>query len=134
MKYSKFYLIVFLISLFALSSCTVRLVDYTIIGTKNLQIGMDKSLGKQTEGSKSYFFGFGWNLKDAIDDALQNAGPSYDILIDGVVEYTDYPFVLVISVRGVALDSRKLKASLGEKGFEDWCNQNNILDPSTIQK
>ena len=132
MKNKNFLFVVFFISLFTLSSCTFRLVDFTVISSKNVNLNIDRSQGIKTEGKKSYFLGIGWNVKDALDDALENAGPDYDLLIDGVVRYSSF-IMLTVKVEGVAVNSKKMKASLGEKGFEKWCKENNIFDPNTVK-
>jgi len=98
----KFLAIILLVS--ALSGCTMRLVDFTVISSKNVNIGVDRTQGVQTEGKKGYFLGIGWNLKDALDIALETAGPQYDLLIDGVVSYSSYPFHTVITVKGEFLN------------------------------
>ena len=121
------------IIVWSLSSCTYRLVDFTVISSKNVDIGVDRTKGKQTEGKKSYFLGFGWNIKDALDIAIEAAGPEYDMLIDGVVTYSSYPFVSVVEVKGVAVKSVELKAALGEKGFEKWSKTHNVFDPKTAE-
>jgi hypothetical protein len=126
-------LLVISIIVLLLSSCTYRLVDFTVISSKNVDIGVDRTKGVQTEGKKSYFLGFGWNIKDALDIAIETAGPEYDMLIDGVVTYSSYPFVSVVEVKGVAVKSVELKAALGEKGFENWCRTNNVFDPKTAE-
>lgn len=128
---NKFTSIIAILLVFFLSSCTYRLVDFTVISTKNAEIGVDRTKGRQTEGSKAYFLGIGWNLKDALDIALENAGPRYDLLIDGVVSYQPIFFVAVVKVKGVAVSSADLKASLGEAGYEEWCKAHNIFDPSS---
>ena len=81
---------------------------------------IDKTNGKQVDESKGYVLGIGWNIKDAMDKALESAGPSYDLLVDGVVRYTSYPFYLSISVEGTAINSRKMRSSMGDAGFEKW--------------
>ena len=133
MKNRNYSLVAMFVVLFALSSCTFRLVDFTAISTKNVNLGIDKSQGIRTEGKKSYFLGIGWNLKDALDIALEKAGPEYDLLIDGVVRYSSF-VVMTVKVEGVAVDSKKMKASLGQKGFEKWYKANNIFDPNTAEE
>jgi len=96
------------------------LVDFTAISTKNVNLNVDRSTGKKTEGSKTYFLGLGFNLKDAIDIALEKAGKEYDMLIDGVVRYSNYPFVIVVKVEGVAVSSSAMKKSMGSIAFEQW--------------
>jgi hypothetical protein len=125
MKTTKLYLAVMLLSIVTLSSCSYRLVDFTVISTKNAEIGVDRSKGKKTMGKKGYFLGMGWNLKDAIDDALSNAGTEYDLLIDGVVTYVSIPLFPTIKVSGLAVSSNDLKADLGEEGFELWLKEQN---------
>jgi len=119
---------------FSLQSCTFRLVDFTVISTKNVNMSIDKTKGKKTEGKKSYFLGIGFNLKDAIDNALANAGVGYDLLVDGVVRYSTFPFVSVVKVEGIAVDTNKMKAELGEEGFNEWLRgQKDVLDPKEIK-
>ncbi|MGC9354005.1 MAG: hypothetical protein ACP5D9_09215 [Mariniphaga sp.] len=129
MKTSKFYFTgILVVALFALSNCTYRLVDFTVISTKNAEIGVDRTKGVPTEGEKSYFFS-GFNLKDAMDIALENAGSQYDLLIDGVVTVQNIWFVTTVKVKGTAVSSTDLRASLGEDGFKKWRLANNIFDP-----
>jgi hypothetical protein len=119
--------------LLTLESCTHRLVDFTVISTKNAEIGVDRTKGVAVEGKKTYFLGFGWNLKDAIDIALEEAGPKYDLLVDGVITSSNFPFVLIIKAKGLAVSSGELRAELGEEGFEEWCKNNNVQYGSTSQ-
>lgn len=113
-------LLILSVILLSLSSCSVRLVDFTVISSKNVSLDLDKSKGKQVKGSKTYFLGIGWNIKDAMDKALESAGPQYDLLVDGVVRYGSYPFVASVTVEGTAISSREMKNSLGEAGFQEW--------------
>lgn len=115
----------------ALSSCGARLIDFTVISTKNANIGIKKSDGVKTEGKSMKFLNIGVSIKDAIDDALENAGPDYDLLVDGVVRSKSYPFYGGFIVEGTAVSTEKLKSQLGDKGFEEWCKQHNIVDPSS---
>ena len=117
----------------SLGSCSMRLVDFTVISSKNVNLDIDRSQGKAVEASKAYFLGIGWNIKDAMDKALEEAGPEYDILIDGVVSYTSYPFVASIKVKGTALSSSKMRMSMGEEAFNAWLASANIMDPETAE-
>lgn len=111
---------------FSLTSCTFRLVDFTVISSKNVGLDIDRSIGVPTEGKQSYFLGLGWNIKDAMDDALENAGQEYDLLVDGVVSYSNYPFVSVVKVEGLAVSSRKMKNSMGEASYKQWLKDANL--------
>ena len=121
-------LLLIAITTLTLSSCSVRLVDYTMISTKQVNLQVDKTQGKKVEGKKSYFLGIGWNLKDALDRALENAGPGYDLLVDGVVRYNDVPFVLTIKVEGTAINSSKMIAEMGEENFKNWLDGKEVFD------
>jgi len=104
----------------SLSSCSIRLVDFTVISSKNVSLNIDRTKGVKVKGEKAYFLGIGWNIKDAMDKALEEAGAEYDLLIDGVVRYGSFPFVSTVSVEGTAVSSRAMKNELGEAGFQDW--------------
>ena len=113
------------------TSCSQRLVDFTVISSKNHGLKFDKSKGIRVTGKSFGFLGIGADINDAMDKALQSAGPQFDLLIDGVVKMENYPFVAGYVVEGTAISSGDLKASLGQKGFEDWCKANDVLDPET---
>ncbi len=132
MKLSKLMVMALVFSaLLFNTSCTHRLVDFTVISTKNAEIGASKVKGKRTEGKKTYFLGIGFNLKDAIDIALESAGTKYDLLVDGVVTYSNFPFVIIVKVKGKAVSTQDMISSLGQEGFEEWCKTQDILDPNT---
>ena len=71
---------------------------------------------KRVTGSDSGFqFIFPWktpNLKEATDRAIENAGPGYDCLIDGVVTYKWKWYVFfskpTFEVEGTAIKSNKI--------------------------
>lgn len=130
MKKSKFSFSILLLFLLAFSSCTYRLVDFTIISSKNHSIDIDKTLGKRVKGKSNSFLGIGASIKDAMDQALQSAGPEYDLLIDGVVKINDYILVAGFTVEGLAVSSAKLRASMTDEEYQKWCKENNIFDPS----
>ena len=119
-------LLILTLILGSLTSCSVRLVDFTVISSKNVSLDIDRVQGKKVKGEKSYFLGIGWNIKDAMDKALDSAGPEYDLLIDGVVRYGSYPFIASVTVEGTAVSSRSMKNKLGEAGFKDWINGKKI--------
>ncbi|MEM6814347.1 MAG: hypothetical protein AAF600_08130 [Bacteroidota bacterium] len=129
MKTSKKSVIVATVVLVLLSSC--RLVDYTIISTKNYEIGIDKSKGVLTKGRSFFLFGIGFNLKNPTDKALMNAGQTHDLLVDGVVKYSNIGLGTILTVRGLAISSSELKASMGEKEFGKWIREQNVFDPET---
>jgi hypothetical protein len=135
MKKTYKLLLVSLVGLVSLSSCSQRLVDFTVISSKNHSIPIDKSQGIRVKGKSMGFLGLGASIKDAMDKALQSAGPDFDLLIDGVVRIEDYFFVSGFVVEGVAVSSSKVKAAAGLKGFDDWYKRQNVFHPdkATLQ-
>jgi len=103
------------------SSCSKRLIDFTVISSKNVSLHIEKSKGKRVHGKSMGVFGIGVHVKDAVDNALEKAGPDYDLLVDGVIRSVSFPFYAGYKVEGTAISTSKLKASLGAKGFDEWC-------------
>ncbi|GAA4308649.1 hypothetical protein GCM10023115_36730 [Pontixanthobacter gangjinensis] len=124
-------LFIIMISVMTLTSCSYRLVDFTVISSKNMNLDVDRSMGVATEGKKSYFLGLGWNIKDALDEALEQAGPEYDLMIDGVVRYGSYPFVATVTVEGTAVSSQQMKESMGVANYEKWLKEQNVVSEKT---
>jgi len=121
-----------LLGILTFSSCSQRLVDFTVISSKNHDLKIDKSQGIRVKAKSMGFLGLGASIKDAMDKALQSAGPDYDLLIDGVVRIEDYFFVSGFVVEGVAVSSSKVKASTGLKGFEEWYKRQHVFNPEKI--
>lgn len=69
-----------------------------------------------------------------MDKALQSAGPDYDLLVDGVVSIQDYVLVSGYKVEGTAISTSKLKAALGDDGYNNWCKEHNIFDAESQGK
>ena len=116
------------------SSCSVRVLDYTLISSKTHNLKFDLTQGIRVEGIDGKWFSNG-TIKGAMDKALESAGHDYDILIDGVVYRITRPLALIqinqIKVTGLAVSSRNLISMLGEEGFQDWLAENNVFDPET---
>ena len=69
-----------------LSSCNQRLIDFTVISSKNVTMRLpDDAKGPRTTGKEMKMCGQP-QLKGAVDKAIENAGPGYDALI--VVDHT----------------------------------------------
>lgn len=111
------------------SNCSVRLVDFTVISSKNHSINFSLENGKITKGKSMGIFGFGTNIKDAMDKALENAGTQYDVLVNGVVRSKSYYFYGGFEVEGTAVNSRKLIAQLGEDGYKKWLSEQIVFNP-----
>ncbi len=129
MKNKLLFVTVVLTSMLLLSSCSMRIIDFTVISSRNHSLNFDLSQAKEVEGSSIQFLAIGVTIKDAMDDALKNAGPEYDLLVNGVVREVSYFIAAGYKVEGLAVSSRKLKAELGEEGFIKWCEDNNVFVP-----
>ncbi|MDK1046434.1 MAG: hypothetical protein QGM45_12225 [Anaerolineales bacterium] len=79
-------------TLMVLSGCTRRMIDFTVISSKNVDLGNNRAaIGtERVEGVDTCW----WvtfiplcqpNMKEAVDRAIESAGPGYDALIDGVL-------------------------------------------------
>jgi hypothetical protein len=103
-------------------------VDFTVISSKNVNLGFKKSEGKKVTGKSIGFLGIGATIKDAIDKALESAGPDYDLLVDGVVKEASYFLAAGYIVEGIAINSSIKKAELGgEEAFQKWCVEHNAI-------
>jgi hypothetical protein len=127
MQTKKIYLpLISLALLVMLQSCSLRLVDFTVISSKNCNLKIDKAQGIRVVGNSNGVLGIGSSIKDAMDKALQSAGPDYDLLLDGVVRMNDYVFVSGYKVEGTAISTSKMKAMMGNDAFNAWCRENKI--------
>jgi len=130
MRFGKLVIALSLISALAFSlllGCTQRVLDFTIISSKNVQAKVDPTgKGKNRVRGTDYVW---WilaiplgapNMKEAIDRAIESAGPDYDALIDGVVYASAYWYILTgrsgIKVEGTPINSAKLMAQLEQEG------------------
>lgn len=88
-------------SLMVLSGCTRRMIDFTVISSKNVDLGDNRAaIGTvRVEGVDACW----WvtfiplcvpNMKEAVDRAIESAGPGYDALIDGVVSSSAWHVLL----------------------------------------
>ena len=105
-----------------LSGCTIRIVDFTVISTKNVKIPTaDKGTRVTGEDCVVVFlipFGIP-NMKEAIDRAIENAGPEYDALVDGVVYQLNHNFLVgqqCYKVEGTPINTKK-SVSMNEDGL-----------------
>ena len=98
-----------------LSSCNYRMIDFTIISSKNVTLRLpDDAKGAKVEGRDMVFCApyCGMpNLKTAVDRAIESAGPGYDALIDGVLFNRNEYFRTGYVVTGTPIKTTKLKAS-----------------------
>jgi hypothetical protein len=95
----------------SISSCNQRLIDFTVISSKNVTLRLpDDAKGPRTTGKEMKMCTQPM-LKNAVDKAIENAGPGYDALIDGVVSSRNEFFRTGWVVEGTPIKTGKLKAS-----------------------
>ena len=131
MKIKSLFILSLAVVLF--SNCSARLVDFTVISSKNHSIKFNLDEGKATKGKSMGVFAIGANIKDAMDKALENAGVQYDVLVNGVVRSKSYPFYGGFEVEGTAVNSRKLIAQLGQDGYKKWLSNQIVFNPSNAK-
>ena len=68
---------ILLIALTAILFTGCRVADFTIISSKTVTINVKKDAPRVK--------GWGWTVKDAVDNAIEKPGGGYDALIDGVI-------------------------------------------------
>lgn len=82
--------------LFGLSGCTIRLGDFTVISSKNVKIPTAVK-GERVTGEDCVpviLLPIGIpNMEEAIDRAIESAGPEYDALVDAVVYSVQQAFI-----------------------------------------
>lgn len=94
-----------------LTSCNQRFMDFTVISSKNVTLRVpDNAKGPRVEGKDMKMCTMPM-LKEAVDKAIEKAGPGYDALIDGVI-YSRYEVIRQgYVVQGTPIKTSKLKAS-----------------------
>lgn len=114
------------ISLVLLQSCAHQIMNFTVMSSNSINL-------KYKDGAKGTIRveGKGSTLDKAVNNALKNAGNGYDALVDGKVTMYHYSFVLFwianFKVEGTPIKTSEVRAMLGDKSFDEWCKQNNVL-------
>ncbi len=109
------------------SGCTQRILDFTVISSKNTNLRVkDEGKGQRVKGEdKAVYFIFPLGnpqVKNALDRAIEAAGPGYDALLDGVIYNHFNVFLLVgsfgFSVEGTPIKTSMLIAELRDQGID----------------
>jgi hypothetical protein len=108
-------LIVAVIFVFGLGACSQRVLDFTIISSKNTSLKIAESAkGSRVSGEDmaAYFiFPLGNpQVKEAVDRAIEKAGPGYDALLDGVI-YSHFKVILLFGTFGYSIEGTPIKTS-----------------------
>lgn len=140
MKYAilKSMLTLFL-GLSVIGCLNYRMIDFTVISSKDTQLKIDESAkGSRSEGAdvawSFLFFTKIPHLKEAVDLAIENAGPGYDALIDGVVYYRQtWYFVatkITFKVEGTPIKTSVLQANLQKDDSNSLASQSVLYHSS----
>lgn len=135
----KYYIMVFIVASIIIQSCSFRLIDETtIIKTEKSYMEQEISIGKEVEGNEYFPYLLGYNIQGAIDEAFENAGENYDMLINTSVDTKHYYFVIYFSqyvvVKGTAVNSNELKKSMGDEKYSKWITQQNVIYKNVVEK
>ncbi len=110
----KAIIVVFATLFLFLSGCSVRVVDFTVISTKNVNLPTSDK-GKRVTGEDCvvvFIIPFGApNMKEAIDQTIENAGSEYDALVDGVIYQLNHSFLFgqqCFRVEGTPINTKNL--------------------------
>lgn len=137
--------IIFLVILtLFLTGCVVRMLDFTVISSKNVEMKIkDTAKGTRVTGEDMTMSILGIplgapNLKEAVDMAIESAGPGYDALVDGVI-YRIYQFYIVFSksgykVEGTPVKTREIITQLENNDGDQEISINGLLYHSSTRK
>lgn len=127
-----YYIMVFIVVSIIIQSCSFRLIDEAaIIKTEKSIMEQEISIGKKVEGKEYFPYLLGYNIQGAIDEAFENAGENYDMLINTSVDTKHYYFIIYFSqyvvVKGTAVNSNELRKSMGDEKYSQWISQQNVI-------
>lgn len=117
-KKNKFIVSLGFIAVLMLSGCSVNIMKYSILSNYDLNIPKDNGV-KVTGYSDAWFKSQSKAVKEATENALKQAGPEYDLLLNGNIE-SEYKFLFLrYRVSGTAYKSVDLINKNAEIGFEN---------------
>lgn len=125
-----------------LTSCTQRVLDFTIVSSKQMNMRVeDSGKSNRVEGKDGVY----WfitiplgtpNLKEAVDRAIESAGPGYDALIDGVIYAQTYWYIVTgysgYKVIGTPIKTSMLKAEFLKDGKDPNLAMDRVLFHSSL--
>lgn len=112
------YILIGILS-FSLTSCSVNLLNYSILADQSVKINPEG--GIEVSGFyNSWARSQRKSVKIATERALKEAGIGYDILINGKIEVEYKVLYLRYRVTGTAFKSKDLINKYGQIGFEQW--------------
>lgn len=125
-----------------LCGCSVRMLDFTLLSSKNVEMRVpQEAKGTRVTGIDTvpvFVLPLGVpNLKEAVDRAIENAGPGYDALIDGVV-YNESRFFIIgtvgYKVEGTPVKTAAVRAAALMGGEDPEVAVGHLLQHSSLVK
>lgn len=131
-----------IIMVMTMCSCTTRMIDFTVLSSKNTEMTVPEAAkGERVKGADSvpvFFVPLGTpSIKEAVDRAIEKAGPGYDALIDGVVYYKFVAFIfgtVQYTVEGTPIKSQRINVSQGAGSAENLALSKPVLYHSNTGK
>jgi hypothetical protein len=106
----RYRLVAVALASFAMSGCMARLVDFTALSTKNVNVPGDRLERVQGEDLATIILFFPTsqpNIKQAIDNAIQKSGG--DLLVDGVIYRKCWYIPLLFGQCGFVVEGTPVK-------------------------
>ena len=100
----------------SITGCSVRMLDFTVVSSKNVNIQVsDAGKGKRVRGEDFVMWILSIplgapSLEEAVDRAIESAGPNYDALMDGVI-YSKMYWYLLFARSGYVVEGTPIKTS-----------------------
>lgn len=132
----KFSLLVMLaVVAISFTSCTTRITDFTLLSTKTHGVkAKASSIGPRVKGEDK-----AWmivviptgvpNVKTAIDRAIENAGPGYDALVDGVLS-SYFAWYVLAGQNGYVVEGTPIKST--DLAYSEYLKDHNIVYHSSL--
>ena len=121
-RFFQAHIICILLLTLLVSGCSRRMIDFTVISSKNTQLQIPaEAMGERVVGEDTVFVLLGVPLgtpeiKEAVDKAIQNAGPGYDALVDGVLYQTFGLMTAGFRIEGTPIKTSMVKGGLAAGG------------------
>ena len=120
------YLLTFSIAILLLSGCKTRILDFTMLTNSQMPL-VTQNTAKRVSGKSLSTIKKNNSINKALKNALDDAGPDYDALIDGSIYFIQGVFLSGYEVSGVPIKVSAIKASMTDSEFEKYCLQHNLM-------
>lgn len=137
-------LFVLIIVILSITGCVTRMLDFTVVSNKNVDMKIkDTAKGSRVTGEDHVWWILSIplgtpSLEEAVDRAIESAGPGYDALMDGVI-YSEFYFYLLAArsgykVVGTPVKTAEIIARLEQQGEDDDIVLKGVLFHSSLER